>query len=159
VDRRTAPAGRVRSLRRLPPDPASVGLAEADRIVAAGLGIGTRDGLAAVERLAGLLHAAVGGSRPLADRGWLPFERQIGVTGQVVSPSLYVAIGISGATQHTGGLKDVGTLVAINTDAACPMMSRADLAVTGDAADVLRALSDLLEERAASRQPATGAGS
>ncbi|MBO0706234.1 MAG: FAD-binding protein, partial [Candidatus Dormibacteraeota bacterium] len=74
-------------------------------------------------------------------------------------PNLYVAIGISGATQHTAGLKDVGTLVAINTDAACPMMSRADLAVAGDAADVLRALSDLLEERAASRQPATGMGS
>lgn len=156
VERRTAAAGRVRSLRRLPPDPASVGLAEAERIVAAGLGIGGRDGLPAVERLATLLHAAVGGSRPLADRGWLAFERQIGVTGQVVSPSLYVAVGISGATQHTGGLKDVGTLVAINTDTACPMMSRADLAVAGDAADVLRALSDLLEARAAAR-PATGA--
>lgn len=157
VERREAPPGRVRSLRRVPPDPASVGLAEADRIVAAGLGIGSREALPAVERLAGLLRAALGGSRPLADRGWLPFERQIGVTGQVVSPSLYVAIGISGATQHMGGVEDVGTLVAINTDAACPMMSRADLAVAGEAEGVLRALSDLLEERAASRS-ATGAG-
>jgi electron transfer flavoprotein alpha subunit len=157
VERRGAPAGRVRSRRRLPPDPASVGLAEADRIVAAGLGIGSREGLPAVERLAPLLHAAVGGSRPLADRGWLAFERQIGVTGQIVSPSLYVAIGISGATQHTGGLKDVGTLVAINTDPACPMMSRADLAVAGDAADVLGALTDLLEARAAAQRPAAGA--
>jgi electron transfer flavoprotein alpha subunit len=156
LDRRTAPAGRARSRRRLPPDPASVRLAEADRIVAAGLGVGSREGLPEVERLAGLLHAAVGGSRPLADRGWLPFERQIGVTGQIVSPRLYLAIGISGAPQHVGGLRDIETLVAINTDAACPMMTRADLAIAGDAAEVLRALSALLDHRGAARAPAGG---
>jgi electron transfer flavoprotein alpha subunit len=138
---------RARRLRALPADPRSVRLAEAPRIVAAGLGIGTRDALPQVEELADLLGASPGVSRPLADRGWAPFERQIGVTGQVVSPDLYVAVGISGAVQHTAGIRDARTLVALNLDASCPMMARADLAVVGDAAEVVPALLRALRER------------
>jgi electron transfer flavoprotein alpha subunit len=138
---------RVRRLRTLPHDPRSVRLAEAERIVAAGLGIGSADLLPAVQDLADLLDAALGASRPLADRGWVPFERQIGTTGQLVAPRLYVAIGISGASQHVGGIRQAETVVAVNTDPACPMMARATLAAVGDARKVLEALVARLRER------------
>lgn len=131
---------RARRLRRLPADPRSVRLAEAERIVAAGLGVGAPERLTEIQALADRLGAALGASRPLADRGWLPFERQIGTTGQQVAPRLYVAIGISGAAQHLGGLRGPETVVAINTDPACPMMARATLAAVGDAAQVVPAL-------------------
>ncbi|HZU17731.1 MAG TPA: electron transfer flavoprotein subunit alpha/FixB family protein [Candidatus Dormibacteraeota bacterium] len=142
-----AASARPRRRRRLPPDPGSVPLAEAERIVAAGLGIGSRDLLPAVEELARLLGAAVGASRPLADRGWVPFERQIGTTGQQVAPRLYLAIGISGATQHLGGIREAETVVAVNTDPACPMMARATLAAVGDAGQVVPALVRRLRQR------------
>jgi electron transfer flavoprotein alpha subunit len=141
---------RARHRRRLPPDPSSVRLAEAERIVAAGLGIGSRDLLPAVEELARRLGAAVGASRPLADRGWVPFERQIGTTGQQVSPRLYVAIGISGAPQHLGGVR-AETIVAVNTDPACPMMAQATLAAVGDAREVVPTLVRRLRERQGER--------
>jgi electron transfer flavoprotein alpha subunit len=115
--------------------------------VAAGLGIGSREALGLIGELADLLGASLGASRPLADRGWAPFERQIGVTGQVVSPDLYVAVGISGAVQHTAGIRDAQTVVALNLDASCPMMARADLAVVGDATEVVPALLRALRER------------
>ena len=131
---------RSRSVRRLPSDPRSVRLAEADRIVAAGLGIGSPELLPAIQELADMLGAALGASRPLADRGWVPFERQIGTTGQQVEPRLYLAIGISGATQHLAGVRETETVVALNTDPACPMMARATLAAVGDAREVVPAL-------------------
>jgi electron transfer flavoprotein alpha subunit len=150
------PAGedraRVRRLRRLPADPRSVRLAEAERIVAAGLGIGSAEALPAVQELADLLGAALGASRPVADRGWVPFERQIGTTGQQVAPRLYLAIGISGASQHLGGIRQAETVVAVNTDPACPMMARATLAAVGDAGEVVRAL--LARLRASVEAPA-----
>jgi electron transfer flavoprotein alpha subunit len=138
-------AGRHR--RSLPADPRSVRLSEARRIVAAGLGIGSREALPLVEELADHLEASVGASRPLADRGWVPFERQVGVTGQVVSPDLYFAVGISGAVQHTTGIRQAETVVAVNLDPSCPMMVRADLAAVGDATEVIRALLRRLRER------------
>ncbi|HKA11571.1 MAG TPA: electron transfer flavoprotein subunit alpha/FixB family protein [Candidatus Dormibacteraeota bacterium] len=139
-----APGSRL--LRNLPADPRSVGVADADRIVAAGLGIGSPDLLPAVQNLADLLGAALGASRPLADRGWVPFHRQIGTTGQQVSPGLYVAIGVSGATQHMAGIGEAETVVAINTDPGCPMMARANLAAVGDAAEVVPALQRKLRQ-------------
>ncbi|HEV7467119.1 MAG TPA: electron transfer flavoprotein subunit alpha/FixB family protein [Candidatus Dormibacteraeota bacterium] len=139
---------RVRHLGELAGEPGSVPLAEAPRIVAAGLGIGGRETLAAVEELAGLLGASVGATRPLTDRGWVPFERQIGTTGQVVSPRLHIALGVSGALQHLSGIIGAETVVAVNTDRSCPMMARATLAVAGDVADVLPLLLARLRERA-----------
>ncbi|HSR26628.1 MAG TPA: FAD-binding protein, partial [Candidatus Eisenbacteria bacterium] len=97
--------------------------------------------------LADLLDASLGASRPLADRGWVPFERQIGTTGQQVAPRLYLAVGISGASQHLGGVREAETIVAVNTDPACPMMARATLAAVGDAGEVLQALTAALRER------------
>jgi electron transfer flavoprotein alpha subunit len=142
-----AGGARTRRLRSLPSDPRSVRLGEAERIVAAGLGIGSADQLPAIQRLADLLDAALGASRPLADRGWVPFERQIGTTGQQVGPRLYVAIGISGASQHLAGLLRAETVVAVNTDPSCPMMARATLAAVGDAREVVEALTARLAER------------
>jgi len=139
---------RVRHLGELAAEPGSVPLAEADRIVAAGLGIGGRPALDSVQELADLLDAALGATRPLADRGWVPFERQIGTTGQMVSPRLYVALGISGALQHLSGIIDAETMVAVNTDRTCPMMARATLAVAGDVAEILPLLLARLRERA-----------
>ena len=98
--------------------------------------------------LAGLLGASLGASRPLADRGWVPFERQIGTTGQMVAPRLYIALGISGALQHLSGIIGAETMVAVNTDRTCPMMARATLAVAGDVAEVLPLLLARLAERA-----------
>lgn len=155
VRRLPAPATsrRTRLLRLLPADPGSVRLADAERIVAAGLGIGERELLGPIQELADLLGAALGASRPLADRGWIPFERQIGTTGQVVGPRLYLAIGISGAVQHTAGLKDVETIIAINTDPSCPLMARAQLAVVGDAREVVPALIERLRALRTERAP------
>jgi electron transfer flavoprotein alpha subunit len=137
---------RARRLRRLTPDPRSVPLGKAERIVAAGLGLGSPDLLPQVQELADLLGAALGASRPLADRGWVPFERQIGTTGQQVAPRLYLTVGISGASQHLGGLRSAETVVAVNTDPACPMMARADLAAAGDAREVVPALVAALRQ-------------
>ncbi|MDP9248349.1 MAG: FAD-binding protein, partial [Candidatus Dormibacteraeota bacterium] len=109
--------------------------------------------LGPVQELADLLGAALGASRPLADRGWVPFERQIGTTGQSVRPRVYVAIGISGAVQHTAGQKDVDTIIAINTDPSCPMMARAQLAVVGDAREVVPALVERLRAFRTERAP------
>ena len=137
-------SGAVRRLRLLPADPGSVRLAEAERIVAAGLGIGSAEMVPLVQELADLLGAALGASRPVADRGWVPADRQIGSTGQMVSPRLYFAVGISGASQHLAGIRDAATVVAVNTDPACPMMARATLGAVGDAAEILPALNRAL---------------
>jgi electron transfer flavoprotein alpha subunit len=146
---------RVRHLGELPAEPGSVPLAEADRIVAAGLGIGPPEALDAVRDLADLLGAALGATRPLADRGWVPFERQIGTTGQMVSPRLYVALGISGALQHLSGIIDADTMVAVNTDRTCPMMARATLAVAGDVGAILPLLLARLRQRAGRAEAAS----
>jgi electron transfer flavoprotein alpha subunit len=121
----------------LPADAATIDLSEADRIVAGGAGLDdTRrfDQLAALGRA---LRASVGATRVVTDRGWVGHERQIGTTGVIVDPQLYIAFGISGAVQHTSGLGRPQHVVSINTDPHCPMMQLADLAVIADANAVL----------------------
>lgn len=127
-----------------PPDPSSMDLAEAGRIVAGGAGLlgpGAFDLLAAV---ATALGASMGATRVVTDAGLVPHERQIGTTGVAVNPRLYVALGISGAVQHTGGLGSPEHIVAVNLDPSCPMMTMADLAIVADARAVLDALADRL---------------
>jgi len=144
-----ASPGRVRVVGRRPPRAESVDIAEADRIVAGGAGIASPDNVAAyLERLARALGAAVGGTRVISDRGWIPHERYIGSTGKTVSPELYLALGISGASQHVVGIKDAGTIVAINQDRTAPMVGLADLALIGDVHEVAPALAARLEARA-----------
>lgn len=127
------------------PDPRSVHLAEAARVVSAGAGVGDEHGIELVERLAASLGAGLGGTRVVVDRGWLPLERQIGTTGVMIDPDLYLAFGVSGAIQHLSGIGDPRRVIAVNTDPACPMMRRADVAVVGDARAVLTGLLSMLE--------------
>jgi len=110
-------------------------LEEARVVVAAGAGFTDRERLDWLARLADQLGGAVGCTRPLADRGWMPFACQIGTTGRTVSPDLYLAIGISGAAQHLASVRDARRIVAINIDRAAPIMAAADLAVVADLND------------------------
>jgi electron transfer flavoprotein alpha subunit len=133
-------------------DAATIDLAEAGRIVAGGAGL---DGPERFDQLASLgaaLQASVGATRVVTDRGWIAHERQIGTTGVIVDPRLYLAFGISGAVQHTSGLGRPDHIISINTDAHCPMMQLADLAVVGDANAVLDELLTRLPQEADARR-------
>jgi electron transfer flavoprotein alpha subunit len=121
----------------LPPDAATMDLAEAQRIVGGGAGLDGAERFGQLQRIAAELGASVGATRVVTDRHWLPHERQIGTTGVVVDPRLYLAFGISGAVQHTSGLGHPDHIVSVNTDASCPMMQLADLAIVADANAVL----------------------
>ncbi|MFN8021770.1 MAG: mycofactocin-associated electron transfer flavoprotein alpha subunit [Acidimicrobiales bacterium] len=130
----------------LAPDAATVDLAEAGRIVGGGAGLRSAEQFDQLARLGAHLGASVGATRVITDRGWVGHERQIGTTGVVVDPDLYLAFGISGAVQHTSGLGHPDHVVSVNTDAHCPMMQLADLAVVADANEVLAELLVLLDE-------------
>jgi electron transfer flavoprotein alpha subunit len=121
----------------LPPDPATMDLAEAPRIVAGGAGLDSPARFEQLAVVAEALGASVGATRVVTDRGWIGHERQIGTTGVVVEPKVYLALGISGAVQHTSGLGQPDHVVSVNTDPSCPMMQLADLAVVSDANAVL----------------------
>ena len=121
----------------LPPDAATIDLSEADRIVSGGAGLDDARRLVQLAELGANLRASVGATRVITDRGWVCHERQIGTTGVIVSPKVYIAFGISGAVQHTTGLGRPEHIISINTDPHCPMMQLADLAVVADANAVL----------------------
>lgn len=136
---------RTRCLGLIPADPRTVDVSEAERIVAGGRGVG--DDFPSLWELAQLLGAAIGGTRVAVDRGWLPPERLIGATGKTVKPRLYLACGISGATQHSTGMKDSETVIAINVDRTAPIFSLADLGVLADVNQVIPALIRRLREQ------------
>ena len=117
----------------LPPDVSTMDLAEAPRILGGGAGLDSADRFAELSDVAAALDAAMGATRVITDRGWVPHTRQIGTTGVVVDPDLYLAFGISGAVQHTAGLGDPDHIISVNTEPHCPMMGMADLAVVADA--------------------------
>jgi electron transfer flavoprotein alpha subunit len=131
----------VRVTERVGAATGGISLADAKVVVSAGRGAGSAEGFAAVEELAGLLGAAVGCSRAVTMAGWRPHTDQVGQTGTKIAPELYVACGISGATQHMAGCKGAKRLLAINTDREAPIMASADYAVIGDMHEVLPALS------------------
>jgi electron transfer flavoprotein alpha subunit len=121
----------------LEPDLATMDLAEAPRIVAGGAGLDSAERFTQLAELAEALGAALGATRVVTDRGWVGHARQIGTTGVVVDPHLYIAFGISGAVQHTSGLGQPERIISVNVDPHCPMMQLADLAVVCDANAVL----------------------
>jgi electron transfer flavoprotein alpha subunit len=118
-----------------------VDLSQAERIVAIGRGVKSRDHLPVAQDLAKALGAELAASRPICDNGWLPMERQIGSSGHTVAPRLYVALGISGAIQHLVGMKGSHTVVAINTDAGAPIFEVADYGIVGDLFEIALALT------------------
>lgn len=123
---------------RVPPE--ALDLGEAEVVVAGGLGVGSRQGFAFVEELAALLGGAVGATRMAVDAGWAPFSRQIGLTGRIISPRVYVACGISGSAHHMDGVRQAQLILAINTDRHAPIFTYADVGILGDVQEVLPAL-------------------
>ena len=120
---------------------------EARIIVAGGRGVGGPDGFKVVEELAAALGGAVGATRAAVDSGWIPYAQQIGQTGKIVKPALYLALGISGAIQHKVGMQTAGTIVAVNRDPDAPIAEFADVVVIGDLFEVAPALLAALRAR------------
>jgi len=111
---------------------ASVDLTKSEIIVAIGRGIKSQENIALAQQLADVLGADLAASRPICDADWLPIDRQIGSSGQTVAPKVYIALGISGAIQHIVGMKNAGTIVAVNKDAEAPIFDIADYGIVGD---------------------------
>ncbi len=137
----------VRILERVEEASAAAPIEEARVIVAGGRGVGGPDGFRVVEDLAEALGGAVGATRAAVDAGWIPYSQQIGQTGKIVKPDLYVALGISGAIQHKVGMQTASTIVAVNRDPDAPIAEFADLVVIGDLFEVAPAIAAELRSR------------
>jgi len=125
----------------------AVDLSAADIIVSVGRGIKEKENLPVVEALAQALGAELAASRPICDAGWLPMDRQVGSSGQTVSPKVYFAVGISGAIQHLVGMKGAKTVVAINKDRDAPIFELAHYGIVGDLFEVVPALVEELKKK------------
>ena len=136
---RTRPGERFRASAQ------TVDLASAQLIVSVGRGIKAPENIPLAQELATALGAELGASRPICDNGWLPLERQVGSSGQTVSPKLYLAVGISGAIQHLVGMKGSQCVVAINKDPGAPIFEVADYGIVGDLFEVLPALTEAIK--------------
>ncbi len=111
-------------------------------VISAGRGMVDKENLELIETLASKLNAAIGGTRAIVDAGWMPYSQQVGQTGKTVKPDVYIACGISGATQHQVGMKDSKFVIAINKDEEAPIFQLADLGIVGDTLSVIPKLND-----------------
>jgi len=139
-------AVRTRILEKVPESIEGIKLEDAKVMVSGGRGIGDADGFKHLEELAGLLKGAVGATRPSCDNGWVPSTRQIGLTGKIVTPDLYIAVAISGASQHLSGISGSNTIVAINKDPDANIFKEAHFGIVGDWKKVLPAFTAKLKE-------------
>lgn len=142
VDLPAAPAVRFRGYTE--PPPGDVDITRESVLVAVGRGIQRQENVALAEELAAALGGAVCGSRPVIDQGWLAASRQVGTSGMIVEPQLYLALGISGAPEHVEGMKRAKLIIAINTDPRAPIFGVAHYGVTGDLFDIVPLLIDRL---------------
>lgn len=124
----------------------AVDLSKAEIIIAIGRGIKGKENIALAEKLAEVLGGDIAASRPICDAEWLPIDRQIGSSGQTVAPKLYIALGISGAIQHLVGMKNSGTIVAINKDPEAPIFDIADYGIVGDLFEAVPVLTEELKK-------------
>jgi len=142
-----SPQAKVRITETVTEAAAIAALEESEIIVAGGRGVGSAAGFETLDRLAAALGGAVGASRAAADAGWVPYQLQIGQTGKVVKPALYLAVGISGAIQHRVGMQAASHIVAINRDPDAPIGEFADLFVVGDLFEIVPRLTAEIERR------------
>jgi electron transfer flavoprotein alpha subunit len=157
----------VQGLDLIKPDPATMDLSDATRVLGGGAGLvgrGASDDearavFAGLARVAAALGASAGGTRVVTDAGWIDAGRQIGTTGVSIDPDLYIAFGVSGATQHTSGLGAPRHIVSVNTDPSCPMTAMANLGLISDAGGVLVRLGQRLGLAAESTPSDRSAGS
>ncbi len=141
----------VGDLRMKPEEPfqeakASVDLTKSGIIVAIGRGIKSQENIEKAQELADVLGADLAASRPICDAEWLPIDRQIGSSGQTVAPKVYIALGISGAIQHIVGMKNAGTIIAVNKDAEAPIFDIADYGIVGDIFEVMPVLVEEIKK-------------
>lgn len=137
----------IRWKRYLEPEAGDIDISKQEVLVSVGRGIQNRDNVMLAEDLATALGGAVCGSRPVIDQGWLPLSRQVGKSGAVVKPKLYVAAGISGAPEHVEGMKNSELIIAVNSDPQAPIFNVAHYGITADVLDVLPALSEAVRSR------------
>jgi electron transfer flavoprotein alpha subunit len=143
----TGAAGAARVLDRHVEEATGPKLDESPVVVSGGRGLGSAEKYEMVETLAKLLKGAPGASRAIVDAGWVPYSHQVGQTGKVVKPNVYIALGISGATQHMVGMKGSKNIIAVNKDAEAPIFSISDLGVVGDVHKVVPKLIEALQAR------------
>jgi electron transfer flavoprotein alpha subunit len=140
-------AGEAKVLDRLVEEQHGPKLEDAGVVVSGGRGLGAAENYALVEDLAKLLKGAAGASRAIVDAGWVPYSHQVGQTGKTVKPKVYIALGISGATQHMVGMKGSDNIIAVNKDAEAPIFSIADLGIVGDVHKVVPKIIEALKAR------------
>jgi electron transfer flavoprotein alpha subunit len=141
---------KMKAIRLLEPEVGDVDITRATALVAVGRGIQRQENLPMAEELAALLGGALCASRPVIDQGWLPLSRQVGKSGMVVKPKLYLALGISGASEHVEGMKDSELIIAVNSDPNAPIFETADYGVAMDMFEILPVLVEKLKMRQAS---------